>query len=81
MHERNQRVKEQKAAQLQELKEEMEKAEQRKQKQKDKEAEEDWNIAQEQEEMEREKIEKENALRYLHIYSLLRFSSLLGIKS
>ncbi|XP_050715937.1 gamma-tubulin complex component 6-like isoform X10 [Eriocheir sinensis] len=63
MHERNQHVKEQKAAKFKELKEEMEKAEQRKQEQKDKEAKEDCNIAQEQEEMERRKIEKENALR------------------
>lgn len=68
MHERNQRLKEEKAARFKELKEDMMKAKQKKQEQKDKEADEDWNIAQEQEEMEKKKIEEESALRYRHIY-------------
>lgn len=65
MQERNQLVKEQKAVRLKELKDEMLKAEKRKQEEKEKEAEDDWNIAQEQQEIEKRQIEQEEVLRYV----------------
>ncbi|XP_063885450.1 gamma-tubulin complex component 6-like isoform X3 [Scylla paramamosain] len=63
MQERNQLMKEEKALRLKELKDEMLKAEKRKQEEKEKEAENDWNIAQEQQEIEKRQIEQEEALR------------------
>ncbi|MPC29295.1 Gamma-tubulin complex component 6 [Portunus trituberculatus] len=63
MQEHNQLVKEEKAVRLKELKDEMLKAEKRKQEEKEKEAKNDWNIAQEQQEIEKRQIEQEEALR------------------
>lgn len=63
MQERNQLVKEEKAVRLKELKDEMLKAEKRKQEEKEKEAENDWNIALEQQEIEKRQIEQEEVLR------------------
>lgn len=65
MQERNQLVKEEKAVRLKELKDEMLKAEKRKQEEKEKEAENDWNIALEQQEIEKRQIEQEEVLRYV----------------
>lgn len=76
MHERSQFVKEQKAVKLKELKDEMMKAEKKKQEEKEKETEEDWNIAQEQQEIEKRKIEQENVLRYLHMSFVITYYSL-----